>query len=40
MGAKYNWYIGNYWIEFDPWTYVRLTQKQSKGWTLIFEYWV
>ncbi len=40
MGAKYNWYIGVFLLELEPWCYVRLTRKKKTGWGVVFEFWV
>ena len=40
MGSKYNWLIGNFWIEYHPWSYIRINRKIPVGWKTVFEFWV
>jgi len=40
MGAKYDWHIKKFWIEYTPWMYLRINKKTKVGWKTIFEFWV
>ena len=39
MGARLNWHLWKYWIEYQPLVYLRINKKQDVGYKTIYESW-